>query len=90
LNTNKILKELCLSTNKINNSGLSTLSGFLPVNSTLRVFDISKNNFNDTGFQDFAKALAFNKGIDSLNLSKNKDITDEVGLKELALALATN
>jgi hypothetical protein len=43
-----------------------------------------------TGFQDFAKALAFNKGIDSLNLSKNKDITDEVGLKELALALATN
>jgi Ran GTPase-activating protein (RanGAP) involved in mRNA processing and transport len=66
------------------------LSGFLPINSTLRVFDISKNNFNDTGFQDFAKALAFNKGIDSLNISKNKDITDEIGLKELALALASN
>ena len=26
---NKTLEELCLSTNKINNTGLSTLSGFL-------------------------------------------------------------
>jgi len=25
-----------------------------------------------------------------LNISKNKDITDEIGLKELALALASN
>lgn len=31
-----------------------------------------------------------NKGIESLNLSKNKDVTDEVGLKELAEALAYN
>lgn len=39
---------------------------------------------------DFAKGLAVNKGIESLNMSRNKDVTDEVGLRELAQALASN
>ena len=38
---NKTLEELCLSTNKINNAGLSTLSGFLEYNSSIKVFDIT-------------------------------------------------
>ena len=87
---NKTLEELCLSTNKINNAGLSTLSGFLEYNSSIKVFDISRNNFSDTGFVEFAKHLAFNKGIESLNISRNKDVSDEIGLKELASALSTN
>tara|TARA_B110000285_G_scaffold227776_1_gene289633 strand:+ start:1255 stop:1464 length:210 start_codon:yes stop_codon:yes gene_type:complete len=46
--------------------------------------------FSDNGFVSFAKELGHNKGIISLNLSKNKDITDEVGLKELANSLSFN
>jgi len=34
--------------------------------------------------------LAHNKGIESINFSKNKDVTDEYGLKELAISLAYN
>ena len=34
--------------------------------------------------------MAVNHGIESLNLSKNKDVTDEVGLRDLAAALAKN
>ena len=79
-----------MSLNKINNAGLSALAGFLPTNATLKVLDISRNNFQDNGFVDFARGLAGNKGIESLNLSKNKDVTDEIGLKELAHALASN
>jgi len=66
------------------------LSGFLRENSAVKVLDISRNTFSDTGFIDFAKGLSSNKGIESLNISKNKDVSDEFGLRELALALATN
>jgi len=90
LKKNTALQELCLSFNKINNAGISALSGFLADNNTLKVLDISRNAFSDSGFVDFARELALNKGIESLNLSKNKDVTDEVGLKQLAHALATN
>ena len=90
LKVNSSLQELCLSFNKVNNNGLSALSGFLQENSSLKVLDISRNAFSDNGFIDFAKGLAENKGIQSLNLSKNKDVTDELGLRELANALATN
>ena len=69
---------------------MSTLAGCLNNNSSLKVLDISRNSFQDTGFIDFAKGLASNKGIESLNVSKNKDVTDELGLRELAQALATN
>jgi Ran GTPase-activating protein (RanGAP) involved in mRNA processing and transport len=84
------LTELCLSFNKINNQGISQLSGFLADNKTLKVLDISRNLFTDSGFIDFAKCLAFNKGIESLNLSKNKDVSDEHGLRVLAESLASN
>lgn len=66
------------------------MGGFLAKNSTLKVLDISRNAFSDSGFVDFARELALNKGIESLNLSKNKDVSDEVGLRELALALRDN
>lgn len=46
--------------------------------------------FTDTGFTTFSKALALNKGIQSINFSKNKDVSDEYGLKELAISLAFN
>ena len=90
LRLNNTLNELCLSFNKINNAGLSHLSGFLAENSALKVLDISRNMFTDGGFIDFAKGLAHNKGISSINFSKNKDVTDEYGLKALANSLATN
>ena len=54
------------------------------------MFDISRNNFTDTGFVEFAKHLAHNKGIESLNICRNKDVSDEIGLKELASALSKN
>jgi hypothetical protein len=54
------------------------------------VLDVSKNIFTDGGFITFSKGLAFNKGIQSINFSKNKDVSDEYGLKELAISLATN
>lgn len=73
-----------MSLNKINNAGISALSGFLAANNILTVLDISKNAFSDSGFVDFARELAHNKGIESLNLSKNKDVSDEVGLRQLA------
>ena len=76
--------------NKINNAGMTALSEFLPINSTLKVLEINRNAFQDAGFLDFAQGLATNNGIESLNLSRNKDVTDEVGLRELAHALATN
>jgi hypothetical protein len=69
---------------------MSALSGFLEENKSIKVLDVSRNIFTDSGFCDFAKELAKNKGIENLNLSKNKDVTDEVGLKELAAALALN
>lgn len=59
-------------------------------NRTLKVLDVSRNAFSDLGFVSFAMELAFNKGIESLNVSKNKDVTDEIGLKQLALALGSN
>jgi len=90
LQKNEHLEELCLSFNKINNPGLSALSGFLSKNSALKVLDISKNLFSDAGFSDFARELAHNTGIESLNLQRNKDVTDEGGLRELARALSTN
>ena len=73
-----------MSFNKINNTGLKDFSGFLAHNSSMKVLDISRNTFTDLGFVDFARELGHNKGIESLNLSKNKDVTDEVGLRELA------
>lgn len=79
-----------MSFNKINNTGLKDFSGFLAQNSCLKVLDISRNQFTDQGFVDFARELGYNKGIESLNLSKNKDVTDEIGLRELAQSLATN
>ena len=90
LRLNNSLNELCLSFNKINNAGLSYLSGFLSANTAIKVLDISRNMFTDGGFIDFAKGLAKNKGISSINFSKNKDVTDEYGLKELANSLAFN
>ena len=81
LKKNSALQELCLSFNKINNAGISALSGFLADNHTIKVLDISRNAFSDSGFVDFARELAHNKGIESLNLSKNKDVSDEVGLR---------
>ena len=66
------------------------MSGFLRLNSGIKVLDISRNLFTDQGFVDFAKELGYNKGISSLNLSKNKDISDEYGLRELANALCHN
>lgn len=59
-------------------------------NTTLKVLDISRNVFTDVGFISFSKGLAHNKGIESINLSKNKDVTDEFGLRELALSLGSN
>jgi len=76
--------------NKINNPGISALSKFLKENSSVKVLEISRNAFSDTGFIDFAKQLSFNKGIESLNISKNKDVSDEYGLRELAISLSTN
>ena len=76
--------------NKINNNGLSALSGFLGENHRIKVLDISKNSFQDQGFVDFARGLATNKGLESLNIQRNKDVTDDVGLKELAQSLAYN
>lgn len=66
------------------------MAGFLESNSTLRVLDISRNMFTDGGFITFSKGLAHNRGIQSINFSKNKDVSDEYGLKELAISLATN
>jgi hypothetical protein len=90
LKENVTLEELCLSFNKITSPGLSILSGFLSFNTTLKVLDISKNAFNDMGFVDFARELASNKGIELLNISRNKDVSDEVGLKEFAHSLSHN
>ena len=87
---NNSLKELSLSSNKINNIGLSAFAGFLAKNSSIDLLDISRNAFSDPGFVDFAKELANNKGIVNLNLSKNKDVSDELGLRQLAQALAVN
>lgn len=87
LKVNHTLQELSLSFNKINSQGLSDLSGFLAVNNTLKLLDISRNLFSDTGFVEFARGIALNKGIEVLNISKNKDVSDDIGLKELANSL---
>ena len=59
-------------------------------NNTLEILDLSKNAFSDNGFIDFGRQLGHNKGLQNLNLSKNKDISDEVGLRQLAHSLIAN
>jgi Ran GTPase-activating protein (RanGAP) involved in mRNA processing and transport len=63
LKQNKTLKELYLSFNRINNTGMSQLSEFLTANSSLEILDLSKNAFSDNGFVDFGRQLGHNKGL---------------------------
>ena len=63
---------------------------FLLFNKTLQILDMSKNLFTDYGFQDFVEGFSQNEGIQDLNISKNKDITDDIGLREISNALYAN
>ena len=87
LNTGSLCK-LDLSSNRITDNDIYTLTRAIMFNTTLQMLNVSHNMISDNGISFISKCLKLNKTLQELILSKNI-ITDE-GARSLAEAIQVN